>query len=91
MALDTHLCSPGVSERAGSERGVWLWWLRGARRLCSWLLARGSLGREAARTLTSFCHWLIGRPRVGGRKLEVRMRRHFGSETVRGLGCERPG
>ena len=31
MALDTHLCSPVVSERASSERGDWLWWLCGAR------------------------------------------------------------
>ena len=62
-----------------------------SRRLYSWLLAHGSLGREMARRLTSFCHWLISCPRVCGRKLKVRMHRHFGSETVRGLGCERPG
>ena len=48
-------------------------------------------GEKTARRLTSFCHWLISRPHVCGRKLELRMRRHFGSETVRGLGCERPG
>ena len=28
MALDTHLCSPVVSERASTARGDWLWWLR---------------------------------------------------------------
>ena len=50
-----------------------------------------SLGRETARRLMSFCHWLIDHPHVCGRKLEVHMHRHFGSETVRGLGCERPG
>ena len=42
------------------------------------LLARRSLGRETARRLTSFCHWLISRPHVRGRKLEVHMRiRHY--------------
>ena len=30
---------------------------------------------KTARRLTSFCHWLISRPRVCGRKLEVRMHR----------------
>ena len=49
MALDTRLCSPVVSERASSERGDWLWWLRGARRLCSLAsCARKSRGRSVA-------------------------------------------
>ena len=54
MALGTHLRSPEVSERASSARSDWLSWLRGARRLCSWFLARGRLGRETAKRLTSF-------------------------------------
>ena len=62
MALDTHLCSLVVKERTSSARGDWLWWLRGARQLC--FLMCSSLGRETARRLMSFCHWLIGRPHV---------------------------
>ena len=46
MALDTHLCSPVVSERASSARGDWLWWLRGARRLFLASCARKSRERN---------------------------------------------
>ena len=45
-------------------RGDWLWWLSGAMRLCSKLLLCRSLGRETARRLTRFFHWLINRLHV---------------------------
>ena len=81
MALDAHLCPLVVSERASSARGNWLWWLLGARRLCSYIIvasyAHGILGREMARRLMIFCHSLISCPRVYGRKLEVRMCIHL--------------
>ena len=69
MELNTHLCTPVVSIRANSMRGDQLWWLHGARRLCSRFLVDGSLGRETARRLTSFCHWLIDCPCVSNRTL----------------------